>query len=134
MRDEKARKMEEWLDHLLDQRGSPREAPPTAGPIRVCAPAAPKLPPPSLRGAGTAEAASSTTIVSWAPAGQRWEFPQKGVYPLFQKKFPNINVEFTAEPIADMLPKTAVAMSAKSDRYDLIHEDYNLVPQFIAEK
>jgi ABC-type glycerol-3-phosphate transport system substrate-binding protein len=53
--------------------------------------------------------------------------------PSIQKKFPNIQVQFTAEPIADMLPKTAVAMASKSDRYDVIHEDYNFVPQFIAQ-
>lgn len=82
-----------------------------------------------LRGA----LAADTNIVSWASAGQRWEFPQRGVYPLFQKKFPDIKVQIVAEPIADMLPKTAVAMAAKSDRYDVIHEDYNFVPQFIAQ-
>jgi len=32
--------------------------------------------------------AAPATVVSWASAGQRWEFPQRGVYPLFQKKFP----------------------------------------------
>ena len=32
-----------------------------------------------------------------------------------------------------MLPKTAVAMASKSDRYDVIHDDYNFVPQFIAQ-
>jgi len=84
---------------------------------------------PSIRNAQ----AATTKIVSWASAGQRWEFPQRGVYPLFQKKFPNIEVEIVAEPIADMLPKTAVAMAAKSDRYDVIHDDYNFVPQFIAQ-
>jgi ABC-type glycerol-3-phosphate transport system substrate-binding protein len=78
-------------------------------------------------------AQAADSIVSWASAGQRWEFPQRGVYPLFQKKFPNIQVQFAAEPIADMLPKTAVAMASKSDRYDVIHEDYNFVPQFIAQ-
>src|SRR5258708_4124867 len=77
--------------------------------------------------------AAPATVVSWASAGQRWEFPQKGVYPLFQKKFPDIKVQIVAEPIADMLPKTAVAMASKSDRYDVIHEDYNFVPQFIAQ-
>ncbi len=81
---------------------------------------------------GAAEAAP-TTIVSWASAGQRWEFPQRGVLPLFNKKFPDIKVQITAEPIADMLPKTAVAMAAKSDRYDVIHDDYVFVPQFIAQ-
>src|SRR5690348_12063330 len=34
----------------------------------------------------------SGSLVSWAPAGQRWELPQKAVYPLFQKKFPDIKV------------------------------------------
>jgi ABC-type glycerol-3-phosphate transport system substrate-binding protein len=133
MSDERSRKMAEWLDYLRDQRVSRREALRTAGRIGFGALAAAHFRRLSYGRLGTAEAASSATIVSWAPAGQRWEFPQKGVYPLFQKKFPNIKVEITAEPIADMLPKTAVAMSAKSDRYDLIHEDYNLVPQFIAE-
>src|SRR5258708_17347827 len=76
---------------------------------------------------------AATSIVSWASAGQRWEFPERGVYPLFQKKFPDIKVQIVAEPIADMLPKTAVAMASKSDRYDVIHEDYNFVPQFIAQ-
>ena len=76
---------------------------------------------PSIRSAR----AATTKIVSWASAGQRWEFPQNGVYPLFQKKFPNIEVEIVAEPIADMLPKTAVAMAAKIDRYDVIFDDYN---------
>jgi ABC-type glycerol-3-phosphate transport system substrate-binding protein len=89
---------------------------------------------PGLLGLGARSAhAEATTIVSWASAGQRWEFPQKGVYPLFQKKFPDITVQFTAEPISDMLPKTAVAMAAKSDRYDVIHDDYVFVPQFIAQ-
>jgi ABC-type glycerol-3-phosphate transport system substrate-binding protein len=77
--------------------------------------------------------AAGTTIVSWASAGQRWEFPEKGVYPLFQKKFPDIQVQIVAEPIADMLPKTTIALASKSDRYDVIFDDYNYSPQFIAE-
>src|SRR6202022_3444976 len=44
-------------------------------------------------------AQAADSIVSWASAGQRWEFPQRGVYPLFQKKFPNIQVQLAAEPI-----------------------------------
>ena len=83
---------------------------------------------------GVARSADApTTIVSWASAGQRWEFPEKGVLPLFKKKFPNIDVQIFAEPIGDMLAKTAVAMGAKSDRYDVIFDDYNYSPQFIAE-
>jgi ABC-type glycerol-3-phosphate transport system substrate-binding protein len=77
--------------------------------------------------------AAGTTIVSWASAGQRWEFPEKGVYPLFQKKFPDIQVQIVSEPIADMLPKSTIALASKSDRYDVIFDDYNYSPQFIAE-
>jgi ABC-type glycerol-3-phosphate transport system substrate-binding protein len=80
-----------------------------------------------------ARAAESVNIISWESAGQRWELTQKGIYPLFQKKFPNIAVRFTAEPIADMLPKTAIAMASKSDRYDVIQEDYAYLPQFIQQ-
>jgi ABC-type glycerol-3-phosphate transport system substrate-binding protein len=88
-----------------------------------------------LRFASTrAIAAETTPIVSWASAGQRWEFAQRGVYPLFQKQVPNIQVQFTADPISDMLPKTAVAMNSKTDRYDVIEEDYAYLPQFMAQK
>ena len=83
-------------------------------------------------GSGPARAAG-TSIVSWASAGQRWEFPEKGVLPLFKQKFPDANVEIFAEPIGDMLAKTAIAMASKSDRYDVIFDDYNYSPQFIAE-
>ena len=75
---------------------------------------------------------ASGHIVSWAPSGQRWELPQKAVYPLFQEKFPDITVEWVAEPIADFIPRTVIEMSAQSDQFDIIHDDYNVVPQLIA--
>ncbi len=133
MDDHSGKRMAEWLDYLGDQRVTRRQVVRVAGRAGFAALAAANARWLSRGGLASAEAAQTTTIVSWAPAGQRWEFPQKAVLPLFQQKFPNIKVEITAEPIADMLPKTAVAMSAKSDRYDLIHEDYNLVPQFLAQ-
>ncbi len=129
MDDRAGRLTGEWLEYLRGHRVTRREALRAAGRGGFAALAA-------ANGrwlAGAAEGAQSTSIVSWAPAGERWEFPQKGVYPFFQKKFPDIKIDFVAEPIADMLPKTAVAISAKSDRYDLIHEDYNFVPQFLAQ-
>lgn len=82
---------------------------------------------------GRASAQEASSIVSWAPAGPRFEFPQRGVLPLFQGKFPNINVDIAVDPLADFFPKTAIAMSSKSDRYDAIFEDYLFVPQFIAQ-
>jgi ABC-type glycerol-3-phosphate transport system substrate-binding protein len=74
----------------------------------------------------------SGNLVSWAPSGQRWELPQKAVYPLFQEKFPDISIEWVAEPINDYIPRTVIEMSAKSDQYDILHNDYNVVPQLIA--
>ena len=80
---------------------------------------------------GAAQAPSGR-VVSWAPSGQRWELPQRAVYELFQQQFPDIEVEWITEPIADFIPKTVVAMAAKEDRYDILHNDYNVVPQLIA--
>ena len=74
----------------------------------------------------------SGNIVSWAPGGQRWELPQKAVYPLFQEKFPDISVEWVTEPIADYIPRTVIEMSAKSAQFDVLHNDYAVVPQLIA--
>src|SRR5260370_33754696 len=80
--------------------------------------------------AAPAVRAAPTSIVSWASAGQRWEFPQRGVYPLFQKKFPDIKVQIVAEPIADMLPKTAVATGSKKHRHDGIPDARKLMTPF----
>ena len=74
----------------------------------------------------------SGNLVSWAPSGQRWELPQRAVYPLFQEKFPDISIEWIAEPINDYIPRTVIEMSAKSDQYDILHNDYQVVPQLIA--
>ncbi len=76
--------------------------------------------------------APAANLVSWAPAGQRWELPQRAVYPLFQEKFPDISVEWVTEPIADYIPRTVIEMSAKSDQFDVLHNDYAVVPQLIA--
>lgn len=76
---------------------------------------------------------AATSIVSYSPSGQRWEFPQRAVYPLFQAVQPEIEVQFAAEPIADMVTKAAVALGARSSSYDTIFTDYNFVPQFIAQ-
>ncbi len=47
---------------------------------------------------------ASGQVVSWAPAGQRWELAQRAVYPLFQEKFPEITVEWIAEPEVGLHP------------------------------
>ncbi|MEA2511445.1 MAG: trehalose/maltose transport system substrate-binding protein [Thermomicrobiales bacterium] len=83
---------------------------------------------PRLAGAQT----PSGKLLSWAPSGQRWELPQRAVYELFKQKFPDIEIEWVAEPIADYIPRTVIEMSAKSDKYDILHNDYQVVPQLIA--
>ncbi|MCC7024034.1 MAG: extracellular solute-binding protein, partial [Thermomicrobiales bacterium] len=84
------------------------------------------------RAAAQTPAATSGHVVSWAPSGQRWELAQKAVYPLFQEKFPDITVEWVVEPEADYSPRTVIELSAKSDKFDILQEDYNFVPQLIA--
>ena len=74
--------------------------------------------------------AASSKVVSWTINGPGGDITQKAVLPLFKKKFPDIGVDITSEPVGDFLAKVAVAMSAKSDRYDVICEDYNYVTQF----
>src|SRR4029079_12909666 len=86
-----------------------------------------------LRGVRRAAAQTpSGHLVSWAPSGQRWELPQKAVYPLFQEKFPDISIEWVTEPINEHIPRTLLQISAKSDKYDILHNDYQAVPQLIA--
>jgi ABC-type glycerol-3-phosphate transport system substrate-binding protein len=126
-------RQEDWLEYLRARRVTRREALRAAGRGGLAALASAHLGRVSPDWLAPAEAAGAATIVSWSPAGERWEFAEKGVYPLFQKKFPDIKVEFEAEPIADFLPKTAVALSSKSDRYDIIYEDYYLLPQLLGQ-
>ena len=133
MDDRKAKHAQGWHEYLQSHRVTRRDALRLMGRAGVGLLAAANAPLLSSGGPRRAEAAGAATIVSYAPAGQRWEFPQRGVYPLFQKKFPNITVDFVAEPIGDMFPKSLVAMSAKSDRYDVLHDDYNFVAQFVAQ-
>ena len=85
-----------------------------------------------LRRAAAQTPTPSGNLLSWAPSGQRWELPQRAVYPLFQEKFPDIAIEWIAEPIADYIPRTVIEMSAKSDQYDILHNDYQVQPQLIA--
>ena len=85
-----------------------------------------------VRRAAAQTPTASGQVVSWAPAGQRWELAQRAVYPLFQEKFPEITVEWIAEPEVDYTPRTVIEMSAKSDKYDIMQLDYVVVPQLIA--
>ena len=72
------------------------------------------------------------TLVDWEEAGERWELPKRGVYPIWQMIHPNVMIEIQATPIGEMFPKIGLAMASKSDAYDIIDHDYGFFPQLIA--
>ena len=71
------------------------------------------------------------TLVDWEEAGERWELPKRGVYPIWQMIHPNVMLEIQATPIGEMFPKIQLAMASKSDKYDIIDHDYSFFPQLI---
>jgi multiple sugar transport system substrate-binding protein len=74
--------------------------------------------------------AASTTLKVWAASGQRWEYANRGVAPLFQKAHADIAVEISATPIANYGAKVAAAMAGGASEWDVIQLDYAQVPQF----
>jgi multiple sugar transport system substrate-binding protein len=76
--------------------------------------------------------AAETTLKLWAASGQRWEFANRGIVPLFEKVHPDVKVEITATPIGNFGSKVAAAMAAGSTEWDVIQLDYAQVPQFAA--
>ena len=79
---------------------------------------------------GEAIAASegSGTVTVFTSAGQRWELPERGVLPLFQKKYPNITINLRPIPHGEANPKIQVTMKAKSDAFDVIFGEYGQWP------
>jgi ABC-type glycerol-3-phosphate transport system substrate-binding protein len=75
---------------------------------------------------------SPITITSWAEAGERWELPQRAVYPIWQFAHPNVKIDIVATPIGEIFPKIQLAMASKSDRYGIIDLDYAFLPQLIS--
>ncbi|MHB9091312.1 MAG: extracellular solute-binding protein, partial [Chloroflexota bacterium] len=99
-----------------------------------CSQATPATPAPATaKAAGGKDVAydTSANIVYWGEAGERWEWPERGVMPMFNKIWPNIKTEVYAGPIGDMLPKIQIALASKTDKYDVISQDYYFVPMNI---
>ncbi len=78
-----------------------------------------------------AEPEAPIVLVDWEEAGERWELPKRGIYPIWQMIHPNVQVEIQATPIGEMFPKIQLAMASKSDKYDVIDDDYAFFPQLI---
>jgi multiple sugar transport system substrate-binding protein len=100
----------------------PTTAPTAAAPAAAKAASAAKDPPYDL----------AANIVYWGESGERWEWPERGELPLFNKVWPNIKVEVYAGPIGEMLGKIQVALASMTDKYDVISQDYSYVAMNIA--
>jgi multiple sugar transport system substrate-binding protein len=74
--------------------------------------------------------AAGTTLKVWAASGQRWEFANRAVAPLFEKAHPDYAVDISATPIANFGAKVAAAMAGGSTEWDVIQLDYAQLPQF----
>jgi len=79
-----------------------------------------------------AEPEAPIVLVDWEEAGERWELPKRGIYPIWQMIHPNVQIEIQATPIGEMFPKIQLAMASNSDKYDVIDDDYAFFPQLIA--
>lgn len=77
-----------------------------------------------------ADAAAPATLRVWAASGQRWEFANRGIAPLFEKAHPGTTVQVTGTPIANYGSKVAAAMAAGTTEWDVIQLDYAQLPQF----
>ena len=70
----------------------------------------------------------SGSVNVYASSGLRWEGSMRAAYPLFKEKYPNIDVEFVAEPIGDTFPKINVMMESQIDTFNVIYTDYGQWP------
>src|SRR5205807_6667333 len=77
-----------------------------------------------------AGAASPATLKVWAASGQRWEFANRGIAPLFEQAHPGVKVEVSGTPIANYGAKVAAAMAAGATQWDVIQLDYAQLSQF----
>ena len=78
---------------------------------------------------GRARAAGAAGEVSvYCSAGQRWELPQRGVLPLFEKAFPDIKINLRAMPHSEAATKIQVTMASKTDAYDVVFTDFGQWP------
>ena len=70
-----------------------------------------------------------TMLVS---AGQRWELPARGVLPIFNERFPNIEVDIQPGPHGEMVTKAMMLATSRSKAMDVLYTDYGQWPAFAA--
>src|SRR6202007_378018 len=70
-------------------------------------------------GEAIAASEASGTVTVFTSAGQRWELPERGVLPLFQKKYPNIAINLRPIPHGEANPKIQVTMNQQREAFDV---------------
>ena len=63
-------------------------------------------------------------VTMMVSAGQRWELPSRGVLPIFNERFPNIEVDIQAGPHSEMVTKGMMLASSKSSTMDVLYTDF----------
>ena len=71
-------------------------------------------------------------VTMMVSAGQRWELPSRGVLPIFNERFPNIEVDIQAGPHSEMVTKGMMLASSKSSTMDVLYTDFGQWPAFEA--
>ena len=71
-------------------------------------------------------------VTMFVSAGQRWELPARGVLPLFNERFPNIEVDIQAGPHGEMVTKSMMLVTSKSSAMDVLYTDFGQWPAFHA--
>ncbi len=74
----------------------------------------------------------SGKVTMFVSAGQRWELPARGVLPLFNERFPNIEVDIQPGPHSEMVTKGMMLATSKSPSMDVLYTDYGQWPAFAA--
>ena len=78
---------------------------------------------------GEVRADVSGAVNVYAGSGKRWDGSMRTIAPLFQKKFPNTTINFTADPIGEIYTKIPVMMNSKVDTFNVIYTDFGQWPQ-----
>ena len=66
----------------------------------------------------------SGTIVHFASSGKRLSNSLQAVKPLFDKVYPNINLEVVSKPMSEALTQINTYMASKSDAFDVVTQDH----------
>ncbi|MBM3517961.1 MAG: extracellular solute-binding protein [Alphaproteobacteria bacterium] len=68
------------------------------------------------------------TVTLYFAEGKRWGDTQRAVQPLFNKVYPNVEVRFAGQPIADFFQTVMARMSVKTPDFDVTYIDWGRFP------